>query len=91
MLTRRCIASAPTDMPPYKSAVGMTAIGLSRARRATIIPTKPTPPLIPSISAVLRAQHFRPFPPARRARPQKMRPARSPPDVDPGVARSRLR
>ena len=50
MLARRCMASAPTDMPPYNSAVGITASGFSRARRATMIPTKPTPPLIPSIT-----------------------------------------
>ena len=49
MLARRCMASAPTDIPPYRRAVGITASGFSRARSATMIPTKPTPPLIPSI------------------------------------------
>ncbi len=89
MLTRRCIASAPTDMPPYKSAVGITATGFRRARRATMIPTKPTPPLIPSISAVLRTQHFHHSREASEPAREKCGQHDSPPDVDAGVARSR--
>ena len=89
ILARRCIASAPTDMPPYSSAVGITATGLSRASSATIIPTNPTPPLIPSIRRCWgpRTSTI----PARPPRPpaKKRRQHQPPPHVDPRVMRRR--
>ena len=86
MPARRCMASAPTDMPPYSMAAGITASGLSLASRATMMPTNPTPPLMPSIRRCCEPRTST-IPARRPARRQKMRPAPVAAHVDAGIAR----